>query len=186
MVLYLELLYLIHWFFDDLLLQEFPSKDEKYCKPKTFVAQQPETFKIYEEINDNATIKVYEDKLVSETSVVLRESRETRIKQTTEIILKTELEKPVLDDVDNSINLADIVPPYRYVSPDNKENDTYSPVIPMSLEKSLQFLDSTSKLSSKSKREATKSRKDSFYDVDEYRSDILNYLRTAEVGYFFF
>lgn len=163
-----------------MFFQDFCSKDEKYIKPKPFVPVQSEPFKVFDD-KDNAIVKVYEDKLVEETSVVLRETRDTReiqIKQVTEISVKAEREKPTLEVNPSTVS---IVQPFRALLQEKRDEPLFSPTVPMSLEKSLTFLESGKKQDSKSKREACKTLKDSFYDVDEYRADIYNYLRIAEV-----
>lgn len=52
--------------------------------------------------------------------------------------------------------------------------------VPMSLEKSFSYADDERK-SLALKREASRALRSNFYDVDEYRADIYNYLRFAEV-----
>lgn len=143
---------------------------------------QTEPFKIFDENKkDEGTIKVYEDKLVEETSVVLRETRESaeiKIKQTSEISIKLDQEKPKLQV--NPSNVG-VVPPFCSEILEKREDSLFPQAVPMSLDKSLAFLDSGKKQELKAKREACKTLKNSFFDVDEYRADIYNYLRVAEV-----
>ncbi|XP_043267206.1 cyclin-A2 [Venturia canescens] len=156
-------------------------KDEKYSKTKAFVPPQTEPFKIFEENKkEEGTIKIYEDKLVEETSVVLRDTRETtelKIKQTSEISVKIDQEKPKLQV--NPLNVG-VVPPFCSGVLEKCEDSIFSNAVPMSLDKSVGFLDSGKKQDLKAKKEACKSLKNSFFDVDEYRADIYNYLRVAE------
>lgn len=132
---------------------------------------QFESFKIYEDKNEakypiyadreETKFKIYEDKLEEETSVALRHSKDIQaniIDQTT--LTNGELNKSgnKLDDHDNL-----------------KES-------PMSLDKSLNSIN-TNANRSRFKKIISKEYRSTFFDVDEYRADIYNYLRTAEVCY---
>lgn len=160
---------------------ELGGKDEKYPKAKTFVASQYETFKIYEDKKEDGTFKVYEDKLEKETSVALRETKESKEPKTkqaaVEITTKVEREKPVIDAI------PAILPQLRAALQEINQKKRDEPFLPqespMSLEKSMSFTDS-SKKDIAAKREASKALRLNFFDVDEYRADIYNYLRSAE------
>lgn len=66
-----------------------------------------------------------------------------------------------------------------------KENEViFSQDSLMSLEKSVPY--SSSKKDLQKRRESIKELRTNFYDVDEYRADIYNYLRIAEVYIFSF
>lgn len=143
-----------------------------------------EGFKVYDEKTDDTLFRIYEDKLEEETTVVLRESsRDINIKKITEVTIKTD--KPILE-----VNPVSIVPTLRPVlqeintniCEDNNyqddDDDNNSPVL--SVEKSIDFMDSM-KNDMKAKREASKIIINNFYDIEEYRADIFNYLKIAEV-----
>ncbi|KAF7997852.1 hypothetical protein HCN44_009250 [Aphidius gifuensis] len=162
---------------------EVHSKDEKYPKAKPYVPHPAyDGFKVYDEKTDDTLFRIYEDKLEEETTVVLRESsRDINIKQITEVTIKTD--KPILE-----VNPVSIVPTLRPVLQEIKTNicednnyqdddDDNSPVV--SVEKSIDFMDSM-KNDMKAKREASKTIINNFYDIEEYRADIFNYLKIAE------
>ncbi|XP_015521403.1 cyclin-A2 [Neodiprion pinetum] len=158
---------------------EIGNKDEKYPKAKAFVSSQYETFKIYEDKKDDGTFNIYEDKLEKETSVALREtkeSKETKGKQIADMT-KVEREMPVLDVV------PPILPSLRAalqeINKKKRDEPFFPQESPMSLEKSICLLDSSRK-DIAAKREASKALRLNFFDVDEYRADIYNYLRSAE------
>lgn len=153
-------------------------KDEKYSKAKAFVPTQYETYKVYEDRKDEvAPFKIYEDKLEAETSVVLREtrdSREVKVKQSVEVTIKAEREKPLLE-VNPTVNKEAA----QEIRTEEQSRNLFD-LAPLSLEKSLGLSD-TKKDEAKAKREASKALRVNFFDVDEYRADIYNYLRLAEV-----
>ncbi|XP_071645143.1 cyclin-A1 [Temnothorax longispinosus] len=162
-------------------------KDEKYIKAKTFISTQPEPFKIYEENlykKEEPAFEIYEDKLDKETSVALRHSKEKKeVKAVQETTAKLDREQPRLE-----IRTADSTSTYVFCSKieevcPNKQNDVLSKDSPMSvgmsLEKSLTY-SSSSNDEYRTRRECNKELRTSFFDVDEYRADIYNYLRVSE------
>jgi hypothetical protein len=136
------------------ILQGTSSQDENQCK----------VYKVHSQMDQKAVFMVYEDKLVEEKAVVLRDS------------------KPVASDINNktkSIDLpATITNLHRQplqeliVKHDVFEEDSTGGS-PMSLDKS-GILVSPVKQRSKSAQEL-------LLDVDEYREEIYLYLREAEV-----
>lgn len=151
---------------------------------KSVIPTQYEIFKIYEDKKEEPVFKIYEDKLEEETSVVLRDSKEKKeMKTKQEAGVKMDREVTRVEENAN-------VPCNRAVFHDTmdikisqkkKQDDKpYLSQSPMSLEK---FTCSISP-----KMEQHLSRRDSrgsdFFDIDEYRSDIYNYLREAEVDLF--
>ena len=85
-------------------------------------------------------------------------------------------------EVNSTIRNAE---PYRSVLQEvdiQPEEDVLMPKeSPMSLDRSLIFTDSDKK-DSRSKREACKTTRTNFYDIDEYRADIYHYFRNVEVS----
>lgn len=165
-------------------LQEI-HKDEKYTnKAKPFVPSQSEPFKIYDDKKEEPVFKIYEDKLEEETSVVLRDSmekKETIVVQ--EIVAKSNKEQPRIDLITtSSVNFATFRSSIEEIC-QNKEENIFSKDSPMSLEKSLQkslTYSSSSNKEYKTRREYIKEMRTNFFDVDEYRADIYNYLRSSE------
>ncbi|KAG5345141.1 CCNA2 protein, partial [Acromyrmex charruanus] len=159
-------------------------KDEKFVKAKPFIPMQSESFKIYEEDfykKEEPTFKIYEDKLEEETSVALRNSKEN--KEVKETIAKSEKEQPRLE-----IRTIDSTSTYAFCNKieevDQKKKDDIlskdSPMsLGMSLEKSLTY-SSSSNEEYRLRRECNKELRINIFDVDEYRADIYNYLRTSE------
>lgn len=151
---------------------------------------QYETFKIYEDKKDDGTFKVYEDKLEKETSVALRESKECKEpkgKQVVDITSTKLVEREKLEPAHDAIPA--ILPSLRAALQEINQKKRDEPFLPqespMSLEKSsISFTDS-SKKEIAAKREASKALRLNFFDVDEYRADIYNYLRSAEVRRWF-
>lgn len=160
-------------------------KDEKYTnKAKTFIPQQSEPFKIYDDKKEEPIFKIYEDKLEEETSVVLRDSmekKETIVVQ--EIVAKSNKEQPRIDTITtSSVNFATFRSSIEEIC-QNKEENIFSKDSPMSLEKSLEkslTYSSSSNKEYKTRREYIKEMRTNFFDVDEYRADIYNYLRVSE------
>ncbi|XP_066592449.1 cyclin-A2-like [Prorops nasuta] len=155
-------------------------KDEKFSKAKPTIPAQLEPFIVYKERKDEVSFKIYEDKLEEETSVVLRETIETKevnVKQ--EVLLKIEAEKPTLE-VNPIINsLEEFANNLCKSSPDGK-NEVYNHESPMALDKSAIF-SSSKKREQDNKKDSLKKYRINFFDVDEYRADIYNYLRCAEM-----
>ncbi|XP_012522598.1 cyclin-A2 isoform X2 [Monomorium pharaonis] len=162
-------------------------KDEKYIKAKPFVPTQSESFKIYEEDfykKEEPTFRIYEDKLEEETSVALRTSKEKKdIKAVQEITVKAvDREQPRLE-----ICTADSTSTYVYHSKIEEtcqiKQDVLSKDSPMSIgmsmEKSLTY-SSSSNEEYRTRRECNKELRTNFFDIDEYRADIYNYLRISE------
>ncbi|THK33267.1 cyclin-A2 [Diachasma alloeum] len=164
---------------------EINNKEDKFSKSKTtFIPPPYDGFKVYDGKKDEGAFKIYEDKLEEETQVVLRETRNTReiqVKKATEVAINSTRAKNV------ELTSVSIVPPFRPVlgeiGNEKKEKEKDIPLFnrasPLSLEKSICLTDSGKK-GLRAKREATKVSKSNFYDVDEYRADIYNYLRVAE------
>ncbi|EFN67786.1 Cyclin-A1 [Camponotus floridanus] len=161
-------------------------KDEKYVKTKPFIPSQSESFKIFDDKKGETVFKIYQDKLEEETSVVLRDSKEkkeTNVVQ--EIVAKSNYEQRIINK--NSVNFAAFRSTIEEIC-QNKQDDIFSKDSPMSLEKSLdKTLDKSLTYSSSSnnkeykmRRECIKEMRTNFFDVDEYRADIYNYLRVSE------
>ncbi|XP_011688507.1 PREDICTED: cyclin-A2 isoform X2 [Wasmannia auropunctata] len=167
-------------------------KDEKYIKSKpTFVPTQSESFKIFEEDfykKEEPAFKIYEDKLEEETSVALRNSKEKKeAKAVQETMTKFEQREQLKLEVDS----VDSTSTYVFSSKieevgQNKQDDVLSKDSPMSLgmslEKSLTY-SSSSNDEYRTRRECNKELRTTFFDVDEYRADIYNYLRVSETLY---
>ncbi|KAG9436706.1 cyclin-A2 [Apis mellifera carnica] len=154
-------------------------KDEKYQKTKAVIPTHFEAFKIYEEKKEEVIFKIYEDKLEEETSVALRDTKDKKEMREKENIT-FEREKPRLEV--NPINVSNLPTFYNAIQDINqkKENEiTFSQGSPMSLEKSISYL-SSSKKNHQKRRKSIKEMRMNFFDVDEYRADIYNYLRVAE------
>lgn len=95
--------------------------------------------------------------------------------------MKPEREKPRLEV--NPMTVSNLPTFYNAIEDINKkkENDViFSQGSPMSLEKSNSYL-SSSKKNHQKRRKSIKELRMNFFDVDEYRADIYNYLRAAEV-----
>lgn len=125
--------------------------------------------------------QVYEDKLQEETSVALRDTsdgRELKIKHVTEQIttVKIEKEKPVLEVNPTSIQVSQ--PSIHILEQIDEKKGNIE--CPMSLDKSLSFVESVKK-DIRTKAEISKAIRTNFFEVNEYRADIYNYLRTSEV-----
>lgn len=125
---------------------------------------------------------VYEEKL-EEKSVVLCEAQDTRL-----INVKQITEKIIISKSENSLETSkhlSIVPAYRpalhEVTDIIKDVEKFNPELPMSLEKTILSSSASEKKEARAKRDAAKVLTNNFYDVDEYRADIYNYLRKAEV-----
>ncbi|XP_070165587.1 cyclin-A1 isoform X2 [Polyergus mexicanus] len=155
-------------------------KDEKYIKSKSFVPPQFEPFKIYDDKKEEPVFKIYEDKLEEETSVVLRDSKEKReTKVVQETVAKFNKEQPRIETITTSgVNFAAFCSTIEEIC-QNKQDDIFSKDSPMSLEKSLTYSSSFNK-EYKTRREYIKEMRTNFFDVDEYRADIYNYLRISE------
>lgn len=120
-----------------------------------------------------------------ETSVVLRDSKEKReIKVVQEIVTKSNKEQPRIETITtSSVNFAAFRSTIEEIC-QNKQDDIFSKDSPMSLEKSLEkslTYSSSSNKEYKTRREYIKEMSTNFFDVDEYRADIYNYLRISEV-----
>lgn len=132
--------------------------------------------------------QIYEDKLQEETSVALREtneSKELKIKHVSEQVttIKVEKEKPTLQVSPTPINK--IVTSTIQIHHDDDDNDEDlkkdNVECPMSLEKSISSFSDSLKKDSRTKAEINKAIRTNFFEVNEYRADIYNYLRSAEV-----
>lgn len=151
---------------------------------KSVIPTQYESFKIYENKKEEPIFKIYEDKLEEEASVVLRDSKEKKekemkTKQEVEVKIDREVTR-VEEDTSVLCNRAAFLDSMNINQKKKQDDELYLSQIPMSLEK---FTFSISP-----KMEQRLSRRDSrgsdFFDMDEYRSDIHNYLREAEVCLF--
>ncbi|XP_074095853.1 cyclin A [Cotesia typhae] len=175
------------------------TKDDKYTKAKAYIPPQLE-YKVFEDKRD-APFKVYEEKVEEkqhqhqQKTVVFRDhDTQVQVNRVTEITssststvsIKDNERRPVLE-----VNPVSIVSTYRPVLqeiPDPtielcKRTDEYHPGSPMSLDKSIvsmMSIELPKKDSRNNKRDVVKTLKNNFYDVDEYRADIYNYLRIAE------
>lgn len=120
-----------------------------------------------------------------ETSVVLRDSKEKKeTKVVQEIVAKSNVEQRITT---SSVNFAAFRSTIEEIC-QNKQDDIFSKDSPMSLEKSLDkslekslTYSSSSNKEYKIRREYIKEMRTNFFDVDEYRADIYNYLRVSEV-----
>lgn len=124
---------------------------------------------------------MYEDKLEKETSVALRETKESKEpkgKQIAEITTKIDREKPAIEAV--PAILPTLRSALQEINQKKRDEQLFPQESPMSLEKSISLTDSSRK-DNAAKREASKALRLNFFDVDEYRADIYNYLRSAEV-----
>ncbi|XP_017881629.1 cyclin-A2 [Ceratina calcarata] len=154
-------------------------KDEKYQKAKAVLPPQFEAFKIYEEKKEEAVFKIYEDKLEEETSVALRDTRDKKEIKGKHDIKSDIREKPRLEV--NPISVLNIQPFCNTLqdASQKKENDViFTPGSPMSLEKSTPYSSSMNKDYQKWKE--SKELRMNFFDVEEYRADVYNYLRARE------
>lgn len=154
-------------------------KDEKFPRTKAVIPTQFEPFKIYEEKKEEVIFKIYEDKLEEETSVVLRDTKHKKeVKEKQDV--KSEREKPRLEvNPMNVVNLSAFCNATQDIN-EKKENEViFSQDSLMSLEKSISY-SSSSKKEIQKRRESIKEMRTNFFDVDEYRADIYNYLRVAE------
>lgn len=120
-----------------------------------------------------------------ETSVVLRDSKEKReTKVVQETVAKSNKEQPRIETrTTSSVNFAAFRSTIEEIC-QNKQDDIFSKDSPMSLEKSLEkslTYSSSSNKEYKTRREYIKEMRTNFFDVDEYRADIYNYLRISEV-----
>lgn len=122
-----------------------------------------------------------------ETSVALRKEKK-EVKAVQEQSAKSDREQPRLE-----ICTIDSTAAYAFCSKIkevclNKQDDVLSKDSPMSvgmsLEKSLTY-SSSSNEEYRSRRECNKELRTNFFDVDEYRADIYNYLRLSEVQLYF-
>lgn len=120
-----------------------------------------------------------------ETSVVLRDSKEKKETKVVQEIAKSHKEQRIITT--NSVNFAAFRSTIEEIC-QNKQDDIFSKDSPMSLEKSLdKSLEKSLTYSSspnkkyKMRREYIREMKTNFFDVDEYRADIYNYLRVSEV-----
>lgn len=148
------------------------------------MAPYHEQFAIYEEKKEEPTFQIYQDTLQTESSVVLKKAHETKkieVKQTTEVKVTVEREKPALEVNPIVQNVAE---PYRPALQEIKEDKLYDALLteegPMSLDNSLVSTGSGKK-GSRSKRESFKISRSNFYDIDEYRADIYHYFKSVEV-----
>ncbi|XP_008549422.1 cyclin-A1 [Microplitis demolitor] len=181
------------------------TKDDKFSKTKAYIPPQLE-FKVFDDKRD-APFKIYEEKVEEkqqqhQQKTLLLHDHETQVqvKRITEVTssssstttttstvsIKDNERRPVLE-----VNPVSIVPAYRPVLQEiidptielcKRTNDDYHPASPMSLDKSIASLMSieSAKKELRNKRDNVKALKNNFYDVDEYRADIYNYLRIAE------
>lgn len=122
-----------------------------------------------------------------DTQVQVNRVTEITSSSTSTVSIKDNERRPVLE-----VNPVSIVSTYRPVLQEIpeptielcKRTDEYHPGSPMSLDKSIasmMSIESAKKELRSNKRDGVKTLKNNFYDVDEYRADIYNYLRIAEV-----
>lgn len=144
--------------------------------------------KIHENNEKNELFKVYEDKLEEETSVVLRNSKDKReFKTKHEVAVAiTDLKKPILK-IHDSVNLETFRDTSTVVNQNKQDANLFPVDSPMSLEKSLTYTNSSQEDFSARRTTVHKGLSyDHFVDVNEYRADIYNYLRIAEVDILLF
>ncbi|XP_076227714.1 cyclin A isoform X2 [Nomia melanderi] len=157
-------------------------KDEKHPKTKAVIPTQFEPFKIYEEKKEEALFKIYKDKLEEETLVALRDTKDKKeAKDKQDLTSDREREKPRLEVNPRSVsNLPIFCNANIQDVHQKKQNETvFQRDSPMSLEKSIPY-SSSSKKELQRRRDSMKEMRMNFFDVDEYRADIYNYLRVAE------
>ncbi|XP_011883133.1 PREDICTED: cyclin-A2 isoform X2 [Vollenhovia emeryi] len=163
-------------------------KDEKHLKT-IYIPVPSEPFKVYEEDSykkEEPAFKIYEDKLEVEASVALRNSKKNEeAKAVQETTAKSDREQPALDydagtlDSTSTYVLCSELDKIYPVKAKALSQD--SPMsVGMSLEKSLPN-SSSSNNEYRTRRECNKGLRTSFFDVDEYRADIYNYLRESEL-----
>lgn len=162
-------------------------KDEK-SKGKSYIPiNYEQQFHVCEDRKEDTMFQIYEDKLQEETSVALREtneSKELKIKHVSEQVttIKVEKEKPTLQVSPTPINK--IVTSTIQIHHDDDDNDEDlkkdNVECPMSLEKSISSFSDSLKKDSRTKAEINKAIRTNFFEVNEYRADIYNYLRSAE------
>lgn len=155
-------------------------KDEK-SKAKLYVPISYEhQFHVCEDRKEDTMFQIYEDKLQEETSVALRETndgKELKIKHVTEQVttIKVEKEKPVLQVSPTPVVSSTI---HIHHDVDEKKDNAECP---MSLDKSISsFSEGSLKKDNRTKAEINKAIRTNFFEVNEYRADIYNYLRSAE------
>ncbi|XP_011638462.1 cyclin-A2 isoform X1 [Pogonomyrmex barbatus] len=162
--------------------QEF-YKDEKYIKaPPAFLSTlTTEPLKLHEDAfyKKEGPFKIYEDKLEEETSVALRNTKE-EAKSSQETVAKSDVREQPRLEIRATSSTYVFCSKIEEICP--KQDDDLSKDSPMSvgmsLEKSLTCSSSSNK-EYRTRRENIKEMR-SFFDVDEYRADIYNYLRKSE------
>lgn len=117
-----------------------------------------------------------------ETSIVFRDSKKKKeIKTKQEIEVKFDRESLRLDINTTAASLVVFHNNIEEITQKNEDDVLSLKDSPMSLAKSLTH-SSSSKKEFRDRRESCKG--SSFFDVDEYRADIYNYLRITEVCIF--
>lgn len=160
---------LVAWRFQEI------TKDEKQqVKTSKSVAQNGVEFSIYEENLREPALKSYENKLIKETSVALRETEKENATKDKEI---NNCSKSSARTVLQEINLTVLEQSKPLV---NNKTDCQSTVQSEDFHSQTFKFDRSVLTELKSKKEPVKPRSDLF-DVDVYRDDIYNYLRQAEV-----
>ncbi|XP_076302514.1 cyclin A isoform X1 [Lasioglossum baleicum] len=155
-------------------------KDEKHAKTKAVIPTQFEPFKIYDEKKEDVMFKIYEDKLEEETSVVLRDTRDKKELKNKQDFM-SEREKPRLEVTPMIVsNLQTFCNAnIQGIHQKKQDEEMVHHDSPMSLEKSVPYSPSLEKELQR-RRCSMKESLESFFDVDEYRADIFQYLRVAE------
>lgn len=145
---------------------------------------QAEPFFIFEDKKEEPAFQIYEDKLQTESELVLRniqESKVVELKQSNEVKVTVEQEN-ALEVLSLNENVeSSIRPVLQEIQLKPEENAFLPEESPMSLDRSIVSAGSE-KNDSRSKREACKASRANFYDIDEYRADIYHYFRTVEVS----
>lgn len=140
-----------------------------------------ETFKSHENKKEEQPVfKIYEDKVEEKSSAVLRNAKDKKkIKDKQETATVFSEEPSEIETIRNSFPTSTTI--YSNEKPTQKNQDNVLSVkdSPMSLEKTLMYSCSP-KGELRNKKEYFQG-ESSFYDVDEYRGDIYNYLRATEV-----
>lgn len=145
---------------------------------------QAEPFSIFEDKKEEPAFQIYEDKLQTESELVLRnvpESKLVDLQQSTELKLTLKQENTVeVLSLNKNVESLDR-PVLQEIQLKQEENAFLPEESPMSLDRSVVSTGSE-KNDSRSKREACKASRTNFYDIDEYRADIYHYFRTVEVS----
>lgn len=166
--------------------QQEARKDEKnIIRAKPFIPAQNGSMKIYNN-KAESSIQIYEDNFETETCAQLREFKEKReIEAVQETVLRSGREYGRLEvEVNTSVSTSRVAflnNQKQYDQKKDEEEDEVSKDSPMSLGMSIEKpVSCNNSLKDEYENESFRDGKNIF-DVEEYRADIYNYLREAEV-----